>query len=629
MLYVMLILLAIPKAGSEPIQKSPERAGADPSGVAIQLEPIPLTGPTRRSPGMRDGADLARIGFRMRARWMSGPVELRFPEVLQSTQGYHFLDHFRDTIQPIHELDAYPAWKRESSTGEFRYTCRTREGVVFRGSARPVADGVELVFQVRNETGKPMEYAAANMCLHLGGCPEMGGAPTLNRLFTARGGTLFPLSRTTPTPQQMGRTIPWLLLLTREGEKTFAGPKVSSTWWRVEQIAEENLMAAVSADGKRLIGYAWDTPAETQMMNGGNPCLHTGPGAVRRIAPGTTHTWRGKIYLLHNNSSRLLALFRANRKEWARMREQEERAQAKREAEAEIRPPKSDADRRFWLENMAVYHGYTREEMALVVGGSPAQIAQDLMRLGITPGNRQPRPPDAPLRVLPYPGGRHPRIGFLDGAIHPQRETKISVFTPWDDTSYAVVDVPEAIFSNLGLIYLAHTHVPTLWDQQGITLPKQEWERHPNGILTAQRTLPNGIAFGAKIEPTVEGVKMELWLRNGTSETLTDLRVQNCVMLKGAKGFSAQTGDNKLLRAPFAACRSEDGTRWIITAWERCVRAWQNPPCPCFHSDPQFADCPPGETVRLQGWLSFYAGSAIEEELNRLEKRLPSSLFRP
>jgi hypothetical protein len=52
------------------------------------------------------------------------------------------------------------------------------------------------------------------------------------------------------------------------------------------------------------------------------------------------------------------------------------------------------------------------------------------------------------LFVLPYPGGRHPRIGFLDGAVNPQRETKISVSTPWDEQSYVVVDLPEAIWSN-------------------------------------------------------------------------------------------------------------------------------------------------------------------------------------
>ena len=43
--------------------------------------------------------------------------------------------------------------------------------------------------------------------------------------------------------------------------------------------------------------------------------------------------------------------------------------------------------------------------------------------------------------MLPYPGGRHPRLGFLDGAIRPQRETKVSVFAPWErvvDTSRGI-----------------------------------------------------------------------------------------------------------------------------------------------------------------------------------------------
>ena len=68
--------------------------------------------------------------------------------------------------------------------------------------------------------------------------------------------------------------------------------------------------------------------------------------------------------------------------------------------------------------------------------------------------------------------GRHPRIGFLDGAIRPQRETKISVFTPWDPHSYVVVDVPEAIWSNLGLTYLAHTHIDTVWTKKKIEVAR-------------------------------------------------------------------------------------------------------------------------------------------------------------
>src|SRR5205823_8047365 len=110
----------------------------------------------------------------------------------------------------------------------------------------------------------------------------------------------------------------------------------------------------------------------------------------------------------------------------------------------------------------------------------------------ISESSRQKRKPGAPLVVMPYPGGRHPRIGFLDGAVNPQRETKVSVFTPWDERSYVVVDVPEAIWSNLGLTYLAHTHVPTVWSKQGITLPPLEWNRRRNGVFDIIRTLPNG-----------------------------------------------------------------------------------------------------------------------------------------
>jgi hypothetical protein len=223
------------------------------------------------------------------------------------------------------------------------------------------------------------------------------------------------------------------------------------------------------------------------------------------------------------------------------------------------------------------------------------------------------------LRVLPYPGGRHPRVGFLDGAVMPRRETKFSVFAPWDETSYVVADVPEAVWSNLGLIYLAHTHVLSLWDKRGIVLPRLEWERRPDGTLQSYRLLPNGVAFAANIRPTPTEVRMQLSLSNGTPQTLTGLRIQNCVMLKAAAGFAAQTSTNKLYQKPFAAVHDPSGRRWAITAWDSCDRCWGNDQVPCLHSDPKFADCPPGETVQLHGWLSFYKGPDVKGEFKRIE----------
>lgn len=280
----------------------------------------------------------------------------------------------------------------------------------------------------------------------------------------------------------------------------------------------------------------------------------------------------------------------------------------------------TEQDLQYWLENMVCHHHFTNEEIGAATGLAEDEIAAALKRFDIRPDNRPNRPEGAPLLVLPYPAGRHPRIGFLEGAIDPQRETKFSVFTLWDPNSYVVVDMPEAIWSNLGLTYLAHTHIDTIWTKQGINLPKLEWNRHPDATLDIEREFANGIAFGAKVTPTRQTVHMELWLKNGTKERLTDLRIQICVLPKMAKGFEKQTNDNKIFTNPYVACRSGDGKKWIITAWENCYRPWGNQQCPCFHSDPKFPDLEPGQTHRLRGWLSFYEGADIEAEFNRIEK---------
>lgn len=290
------------------------------------------------------------------------------------------------------------------------------------------------------------------------------------------------------------------------------------------------------------------------------------------------------------------------------------------------RPPRNDSELRFWLENMLWHHGFSPEEGSAATGLSTSQIDAARTRLGVgarptTIDSRQ-----GVVRILPYPGGRHPRIGFLDGAVDPQRETKISVFTPWDPRSYVVIDVPEAIWSQHGLLYLAHTHVPTIWTKQNVAMEPLEWKRSASSggassgepILTIERILPNGVAFGAQAEALTNSVRMELWLKNGSKETLRDLRVQNCVMLKGAAGFNQQTNDNKIFHPPFVAVGSPDRARWIITAWEPLHKAWANAPVPCLHSDPKFPDCAAGETQRVRGWLWFYEGTAITNELARL-----------
>jgi peptidoglycan/xylan/chitin deacetylase (PgdA/CDA1 family) len=243
-------------------------------------------------------------------------------------------------------------------------------------------------------------------------------------------------------------------------------------------------------------------------------------------------------------------------------------------------------DLAYWFSDMRA-HSYSEQEAALVAG-LPANL---------------PERTEA-LRVRPYPGGRPLRRGFQEGAINPLRGTKATVFLPWDPSSYVVIDLPEAIFSNIGLLFLAHTHVPTIWNDRNIVIENVDWMRDGNG-LRSEWKLPNNVSFGASVAPVEDRIEMELWLRNGTAEALTKLRTQICVLLKGASGFDAQIDSNKTFDKEVASVRSAEGRRSILTQWERCGRTWGNKACPCFHSDPVLPDCAPGESVRVRGKLWF------------------------
>lgn len=255
----------------------------------------------------------------------------------------------------------------------------------------------------------------------------------------------------------------------------------------------------------------------------------------------------------------------------------------------------TQADLPFWLPDMMYVHGYSAEEASLVSGLSPEEVTQRVANM--------PRP-TRQSRVYPYPGGRPPRIGFLEGEIDPLRGTKATVFLPWDPASYVVVDLPEAIFSNLGLLFLAHTHVPTIWNEQNIVIENVDWAR-PGAGLRSEWKLPNNVQFGASIGWVADRVEMEMWLRNGTPEPLSRLRTQICAMLKGAAGFNQTTNGNKTYGKEIATVRQAAGGRSISIEWERCGRTWGNAQCPCMHSDPVLPDCPPGETVRVRGKLWF------------------------
>lgn len=270
----------------------------------------------------------------------------------------------------------------------------------------------------------------------------------------------------------------------------------------------------------------------------------------------------------------------------------------------------------YWLRAMNHDHNYTDEEIKNAFGYNEDQL-QDLLN-ELSDSSLAPRSPRTPA-LTPYPGGRHPRIGFLDGMIDPQRGTKVSVFTPWDDGGYVVFDVPEAIFSNLGLTFLAHTHIPTIWDDRNTIIENIDWERKSDTHLTFTRTLPNGIRFGSDIRLRGNGVDAVLWLENGTNAPLTRLRTQVCAMLKAVPGFERQSQDDKWFESSVSVVKAAGKNRYILVAFDHCGRTWGNKDCPCIHADPVFPDAAPGQRVEVKGSLWFYEGEDIEAEIKRAE----------
>jgi hypothetical protein len=259
--------------------------------------------------------------------------------------------------------------------------------------------------------------------------------------------------------------------------------------------------------------------------------------------------------------------------------------------------------------------------MATVLGMTPPEVEEAIGKYNIERGKLPARKAGQPLFMLPYPGGRHPRIGFLEGAINPMRGTKFSVFLPWEKSGYIVADLPEAVWANNELIFLAHTHVETKWDRQGVKLQNIDWDRKEDGVLREKRRLPDGVVIEAQARASTDSIAMDLKIQNGSDQLLKGMRAQVCIMLKGAPEFSALTGDNKVLLEHGALVRADSANRWIGTVWEN-GRPWQNPDVPCLHSDPAFPDCAPGESVSARGWIVFGSETEVRSAMAEFDKKL-------
>ncbi|MCA9440714.1 MAG: carbon-nitrogen hydrolase family protein, partial [Candidatus Omnitrophica bacterium] len=215
----------------------------------IELTPDVFDPPLERKKGMKPGTDLYHLAFRAKAGWMEKGVLVRLPEIFQTNLGWHFIDHYQDHIWPMNEPDPFPQWEKNATTGEVSYELPLPEGITFGARAVPDREYVELEMWVTNRTDETLEFAYGNPCLNFGTCPSLNERFNLKNLYAYYDGKFQSFENTTPTPEEVGRD-PWILFLTEQGVKDFKGEKISPTWYRVDQVAEMNLMGAADPEKK-------------------------------------------------------------------------------------------------------------------------------------------------------------------------------------------------------------------------------------------------------------------------------------------------------------------------------------------------------------------------------------------
>jgi len=220
------------------------------------------------------------------------------------------------------------------------------------------------------------------------------------------------------------------------------------------------------------------------------------------------------------------------------------------------------------------------------------------------------------------------------------------VHLPWPGAGLVMLDFPEAIFSDQGLLFLSH--VSRIAHQRWPDLPKVEWEPIERGIRF-ERRLPNGFVYGGSLAAAADNrrVDMALWARNEDDIAIGDLKTQVCVYLPKALDFAAKTMDNKWVHVagrgwtrypealasevktgrwrlgwrsglpscdvPLIATESGDGRRWLLTEWGDATYALTgNPDHPCMHADPDWPDLEPGQQAEIAGRLYLHDGTLDE-----------------
>lgn len=252
----------------------------------------------------------------------------------------------------------------------------------------------------------------------------------------------------------------------------------------------------------------------------------------------------------------------------------------------------------------------------------------------------------APLIPTLAPVARDPDVIGVQG---------VEIHLPWGDAGHVDLRLPETLACDLGLLFIDHERADMPPVARVDRLP--DWQRDEGtGALSYELQLPNGVSFGAMATPADGRVEFEFWIRNDTGKALRGLSTQFCLVETAALPFCqgdltrtfirsggrwlalADTthevmnpergpwiitgvgNDGMPAHAQLEGCwyccperadsaviatTDPDGKRVIALSWDRGVSLMSNGWIPCLHCDPQWPECPAGDTVCLRGRLDI------------------------
>ena len=211
----------------------------------------------------------------------------------------------------------------------------------------------------------------------------------------------------------------------------------------------------------------------------------------------------------------------------------------------------------------------------------------------------------------------------------------------WPSQDYLWLDMPEAIFTRQGLLFLSHVNPP--FPVKYPSPPAVPWKEVPGG-MAYERKLPDGISFSVRIVKADRAVEIELSMQNRGEHPINDITLQTCVFLRAAREFSQRTADTKLVHVagrgwlpfmkalklkdakgtvrlgwrsgpkiadlPVILTTSSEAKRLVAFSWGKDTFSLVcNPNHPCMHADPALPDLEPGGNAVIKGKVIFFEGS--------------------